>query len=354
MKLSVPFIPDSAYTRFLSERITVIESVYFTLHSGPVLDARMRFIKTGQNRIRDGLNALGPVKKYCLLNARFIRPDHCHDPLFLEELADRLSFLMTDAGITGFVFSDAYLLTALASTGRNDIFGLEAVPGINCMIDTFDKAAVFFELIEQSGFQPPGKITLDRSLNRDLIRLEKIAGTIRQTYPSIKIELLANEGCILHCPFKLAHDAHISLTNTGEARDFNFSTNRKFGCHPYFFNHPERFFKSPFIRPEDIGRYRLFADTIKLCGRTLGPRFLSVCVDAYIEESYSGNLLEIMDATCWMSDLYHIENKWLDPGFLNVVTKCNKFCADCNHCRNFLNNTAKKKSVKLKKYEDCL
>ncbi|MFH2057362.1 MAG: hypothetical protein ABIJ59_00485 [Pseudomonadota bacterium] len=352
MKLSVPFISDKQYTLFLQQRIQFIESVYFSLHSGPVLDARMRFKKTSLNELAKGLKNLGNIKKYCLLNSRFIHPKFYHDTTFLDALLDSLNHLSSQADITGFVFSDAYFLTALGARKNKAAHHLEAVPGINCMIDSFQKTMAFFEIIEETGFKLPQKIILDRSLNRNFFQLEKTCRTIMEKYSPIKFELLANEGCIHHCPYKLAHDSQISFSNTGYSQDLTYMTNQTIGCHAYYSDRPERFFKSPFIRPEDIVHYQMVVHTIKLCGRTIGTRFLKNCIDAYIKQSYTGNLLELMDATHWLSDLYHVENKNLDPDFLNMITQCTKTCKSCKLCHNLWLSATRKKSLGIKEYKD--
>jgi len=297
MKLSVPFIPYEKYTNFLKNETLNIESVYFSLFSGPILDSRMRFRQVGITDLAAGLKDLGPVKKYCLLNSRFIHPGLYHDSVFLNQTLDQLECLVMNSGITGIVFSDAYLLTALSKTKREIIPCLEAVPGINCMIDCAQKAFCFFDMIEQTNFKQPGKIVLDRSLNRDRTSLEKTSTEIKKKAGNIKIELLANEGCIYHCPFKFTHDAQISLANTGFAPDQTFQTNQTVGCHAYFLKTPAAFFKSPFIRPEDIHAYSQTADTIKLCGRTLGLNFLFNCPTR---------------VTCWISWMPH-------PGCLTSI-----------------------------------
>ncbi|MBU1343395.1 MAG: hypothetical protein KKE44_01080 [Proteobacteria bacterium] len=354
MKLSVPFIPDEKYTDFLKNKTLNIESIYFSLHSGQVLDSRLRFKETGLHELSKGLQALGSVKKYCLLNSRFIHPGLYNDKLFLNQVLDKLEFLVSHSTITGIVFSDAYFLNAMAATKRDVISCLEAVPGINCMIDSSQKAVSFFEIIEQTGFKLPGKIVLDRSLNRNLKQLEKTGNKIKQQYSPIKIELLANEGCIYYCPFKFAHDAQISFSNLRITTDKTLRTNQRIGCHAHFFKTPENFLKSPFIRPEDMDRYKGMADSIKLCGRTLGINFLFNCIEAYIKKSYKGNLFNLMDAAYWLSDLYHIKNKNLDPGFFNTLTGCTKDCKRCNICQDLFIKTAKKKSLEIKNYKDCL
>jgi hypothetical protein len=354
MKLSVPYIPNKEYTIFIKNKSLNIESVFFSLHSGPVLDSRMRFKTTDLHGLSKGLGQLEFVKKYCLLNSRFIHPDLYNDPGFLNQTLDKLEFLATHSNIDGIVFSDAYFLNAMSATKRDIISCLEAVPGINMMIDSAEKAFSILEIIEQTRFKLPGKIVLDRSLNRKLKPLKSTVNKIKQRYKNITIELLANEGCIYHCPFKLTHDSQISFSNLRLTRDKTFQTNTDLGCHAYFFKTPERFFKSPFIRPEDVDKYTKIADTIKLCGRTLGLNFLYTCIRAYGEKSYDGNLFDLMDATHWLSELFYIENKKLDPDFLNQVTTCTKECKICNICPALFLKTAIKKPMTIKLYKDYL
>jgi hypothetical protein len=354
MKLSVPFIPDESYLCFLKKSAQCLESVYFPLVSGPVLDSRIRVKEADPDALVKALKQFKTIKKYCLLNSRFIDPRAYHDPHFLSQTMDQLEFLTHHAGINGFVFSDAYFLNALSRTSRDIIPDLEAVPGINCMMDSSQKAFAFFNLIEDTGFKMPGKIALDRSLNRDPARLEKTVREIKNRYPSMKIEVLANEGCMDLCPFKLTHDAQISFSNLGLSKTTHDLTNRTLGCHAYFFKNPERFFLSPFIRPEDLSFYKDIADTVKLCGRTLGSKFLMNCISAYRDASYDGNLLSLVDAAHWLSDHIHIDNKKLDPGFLSVLTSCSKDCRSCSTCSNLLLTTSRHKPFKIKAYEDYL
>ncbi|MCP3872348.1 MAG: hypothetical protein GY699_04225 [Desulfobacteraceae bacterium] len=312
----------------------------------------MRFRQVKIEALSEGLKTLGSIKKYCLLNSRFINPSLYNDKTFLNQTLDKLELLVSDSDITGIVFSDAYFLNAVASTKRKIISQLEAVPGINCMIDSEQKAFSFFEIIEQTGFKLPSKIVLDRSLNRNIELLKRTAREIKKKRHHLKIELLANEGCIYHCPFKLTHDSQISFSNTQFATDKNFQTNHAIGCHAYFHKTPEKFFKSPFIRPEDIEQYDRIADTIKLCGRTIGFNFLFQCIDAYINKTFKGNLLSLMDATHWLSDVCHIDNKSLDPDFFKILTSCTKDCKKCKICSDLMNKTAYKKPFKIKAYKD--
>jgi len=354
MKLSVPYIPSKEYTIFLKNKSLNIDSVFFSLYSGPILDARMRFKTTDLYDLSKGLQQLKSIKKYCLLNSRFIHPDLYHDTKFLNQTLDKLEFLAVHSNINGIIFSDAYFLNAMAFTKRDILSCLEAVPGINMMIDSCEKAFSILEIIEQTPFKIPDKLVLDRSLNRNIAQLTTTAQKIKHQYNHVKIELLANEGCIYHCPFKLTHDSQISFSNLRLTRDKTFQTNTTFGCHTYFFKTPEKILKSPFIRPEDVDKYAEIADTIKLCGRTLGLNFLYTCILAYIEKSYDGNLLDLMDATHWLSDRFYLDNKKLGPEFFNQVTTCTKECKNCNICRGLFLDKTTPKPMAIKPYEDYL
>ena len=351
MKLSVPFIPDPSYEDFLMEHQHQLESLYFALGTGPVLDARIRLAATELEELSTRLAPFS-IKKYALLNARFIHPDAYHDHDCLNQILMGLQLLKDHCDIAGIVFSDAYLLSALASQNKEIIFGLEAVPGINCMLDTAEKADAMIQLIKGTGFLLPGKLIADRSLNRDGNALIHFSEALKTRYRGIKIEVLANEGCIYACPFKLAHDAQISFANLEHQSNRTFAINQSFGCHRYFFDRPEQIFKSPFIRPEDMDACSKAADSIKLCGRTLGTAFLIRCINAYLAKDFSGNLLDLMDAAHWLSNLYHISNKRLDPGFWNMVTQCKKHCETCGQCLELFQKTATRKPLEIKTYKD--
>ncbi|OGR34160.1 MAG: hypothetical protein A3J80_00040 [Desulfobacula sp. RIFOXYB2_FULL_45_6] len=61
-----------------------------------------------------------------------------------------------------------------------------------------------------------------------------------------------------------------------------------------------------------------------------------------------------MDATDWLSDHLHIDNKKLDPDFLSMLTSCSKDCSNCSICRDLLLKTSGHKPFKIKAYKDYL
>lgn len=352
MKLSVPFISDTAYAKTLVQKKADLASVYFGLHSWPALDARVQPMPVDPSLFAKTLGRATGIKVYCLLNSRFIRPDLYLDDLFLSQTLNTLHKLHETIGLQGIVFSDLYLIHALSRTGHGLISQMEAVPGINMMTDTAPKALFLLDAIEKTRFRLPGKLVLDRSLNRDFQGLERTVQGIRKAYPQTGIELMANEGCLFHCPFKLTHDAQISLSNTGLVKEQTHRISRTLGCHHTFFHHPHLFLRSPFIRPEDMPAYAGLADTIKISGRTLGPKFLDKVLSAYTQGSFDGNLLELMDATGFLADTYYIDNKKLGVDFLDTLANCDKFCKKCGICRELFTRAARKQSITIKPFKD--
>jgi collagenase-like PrtC family protease len=148
------------------------------------------------------------------------------------------------------------------------------------------------------------------------------------------IELLANEGCLNHCPFRATHEALIAAANTGTAID-TFCLNRDLGCMQVLSERPHRILASPFIRPEDVRHYADVADIIKICGRTLGAAFLSRTLTAYASGGYTGNLLNLLDAAHWMAQHWELPNSKLPPDLLlKLLITCDQNCTACDRCQN--------------------
>jgi hypothetical protein len=330
IRLDVPFLPDREYIRFLNRHADRMESVHVGL---PVADARHPLRSVPVEGLAEGLRSLGNIPRYGLLNARF------HDPAVftgsdaLTPIIDPLTRLTEEGLLQGIIFADAYLLRALSDAAPGIVSRLEAVPSVNLMPDRLDRVAPLMALIEETRFQPPSRWILDRSLNRDRTALAEMAERLRGAWPGIRIGLLANEGCLHQCPFKPAHDAHIALSHLDIPADTH-GINRDFGCMRFLREHPHRILASPFIRPEDVPAYAPHIDVLKICGRTLGPKFLQRALRAYMAERWEGNLLSLLDAAEWMGREYHIANADLPPDFLDRMARRDHRRDKCAVCRD--------------------
>jgi len=341
LQLDVPFLPDPHYVEFLADLQPALHCVHFSLYLDNIPDGRHRPGTTPKfSDLAPALTQLPVPKKYALLNSRFHHPQLYGDKTALRKIITALDTLLTAGTLHGITIVDFYLLQALSDTSPETCGQLEAVPGVNCMLDSFAKVQTCLAAVANTAFKPPTKLNLDRSLNRNLPELAEISQQCRRHYPGVKLTLLANEGCLDRCPFKLTHDAQIAFANTGLIANETHAANQELGCIRELTGHPAELFKSPFIRPEDLHHYEGMVEVIKLCGRTLGPAFLQRVVRAYADQRYEGNLLELMDTMEWLAKRLHVANEELPANFLTRLSSCDKDCRVCSYCREMLKKSA--------------
>jgi len=177
-------------------------------------------------------------------------------------------------------------------------------------------------------------ITPHVDINRDLSLLKKI-----REKTGAEIKLMVNEGCLFQCAFRKFHFNYISHKSRkpgpgkeSRAEDNVFSIN----CMQLSRNDLSQIFKSAWIRPEDAGRYGGISRYFKVVGRTSSKSMLLRSVEAYMSESWDGDLLELMAGNLYsvgMSHLLHLNNKSLDEtGFFDKATSCDKECSECDYC----------------------
>ena len=348
MLFDVPVIPDDKYVSFLCGVGDRLASCHFSLYSPAVIDCRHKFEEHQLTRLIQGLAGLKKIKQYALLNAGLHLPSDYFAPEKLKAAVEVLRTLRKEGVLDGIIYSDQYYLSALAQTDPEMCSELEAVPSVNFQLDSFDKIVVVLEAVERTGCKPPGKLVLDRSLNRRPDRLADISARVRRDFPEIKLSLLANEGCLYHCPYKSVHDAHIALANLGVMPVETRRINQDFGCRRHLDREPWQLFKSPWIRPEDVHRYEDWVQVIKICGRTLGPEFLQNAVTAYLQGFYHGNLLDLTDTMEWLAEKLEVKGHELPPDFFDVLTSCGKKCNACQYCRQLLDRCTQKKDLVLR------
>jgi collagenase-like PrtC family protease len=114
--------------------------------------------------------------------------------------------------------------------------------------------------------------------------------------------------------------------------------------------------KSCWIRPEDASKYREITRYFKLVGRTSSKSMLIRSLEAYLEENWDGDLIELMAGNLYslgMSYLMHLSNKSLDhAGFFEHVTSCDKECSECTYCDELARKLIKRGIFTPAKIED--
>jgi len=330
--LDVPFLPDQTYIEFLNSNSKYIDTLHFSLMGANRLNNRVdpQSIDNLDTTVQM-VEKVSVKNKYLLLNSLFYGPELLTKKEYLRNLIDCIERCAEAGVLKGIIYCDQFLLQSLSSEAPELARSLEAVPDTNTMLDSPAKISSHLAYIGETNFRQPGKLTLDRSLNRNLDKLTDTVDWCRKGYPDIKIELLANEGCLPFCPYRSSHDAYIAL-GKHEGDDNSFHINNKFGCRQLLKKQPYRLLQSPFIRPEDVDSYLSHADTILICGRSKGVDFLQKVISAYVAKSYNGNLLELLDSMNWLSRQLYIENSALAFDFANMLSVCNNRCNSCGFC----------------------
>ena len=350
MLLDVPFLPDTGYTTFLQEHEQSLYSVHFSLLQEDIPDCRHNTAILDLRDVSRSLSCLGRVKKYALLNSRFYAADAYLDREKISRILEVLEYLLGEGNIDGVVVVDLYLVHALSDASPEITSQLEAVPGVNCMLDSFGRIRCWLDCLSRTNFALPAKLNLDRSLNRTIGALREVSAGCRQEYPDIALSLLANEGCLFRCPFKLTHDAHIAQARTRPCGDRTYEMNRSLGCIRILSDRPEEILRSPFIRPEDRRHYAQYADMLKICGRTLGASFLRDTVSAYLGEKYEGNLLALLDTQDWQVDRLELVNEDFPHDYFEQLTGCGLDCAACDYCRRLFARISRFRPLALKDF----
>jgi collagenase-like PrtC family protease len=187
-------------------------------------------------------------------------------------------------------------------------------------------------------------ITPDVNINRDLKLLQRIKETT-----GTEIKLMVNEGCLLRCAFRKFHFNYIShkskkpeMSGGRKSEDNVFSLN----CLQLTKADPSQIFKSGWIRPEDLGKYESITRYFKIVGRTSSQSMVLRALKAYMEESWNGDLLELMAGNLYsagMSHLLNVDNKSLDSiEFFNQVVSCDKECSSCSYCNRLAEQLLKR------------
>jgi collagenase-like PrtC family protease len=213
---------------------------------------------------------------------------------------------------------------------RQEMPNLEIQASVNCYCQTVEHAKYLKEL-------GVSVLTIDRDINRDIDRILNIKKST-----GLQIKILLNEGCLLDCPFRKFHFnqmAHINLKIPRQ--QISFFRFASMACLSLLEKHPEICFKSPFVRPEDLWRYKGIVDYFKIASRTTDTDLLKIRLEAYRTERFDGNLVSLFETFGIPKVIKRIDNKRLDKfHFFDQISSCNKNCNDCNYCKDLFKETA--------------
>jgi len=180
---------------------------------------------------------------------------------------------------------------------------------------------------------------ISRDVQRDLPTFRRFADWCREH--DRKLCLLANSCCLRNCPWHASHDAVLAHMNSNSLQGVD-EENCKLLC---FDNHPyEEFLRPGWIRPEDVPLFEPELEIVKLATRTVSAKYTLEIVEAYLNHSYDGNLLRLLNPYHGFEFRpYRIDNKsfpadWITSG---IAGKCAEYCTHCGKCEKLLKQVMK-------------
>lgn len=199
---------------------------------------------------------------------------------FFERIGQTTDYIQSHFGLSSVTTTSPLI----AKFMKNNFEGVEVRASVNMEIGTvegMDYLAGYFD-----GYY------MKRELNRDLSRIEKLHAWCAEN--GKKLHMLANSGCLNHCS---AHNFHDNLV-AHEAQIAKMDNAYQFGgiCHEYLkdpAHHKALIENTNFIRPEDLGKYAPYFDTVKLATRI--SRNPSQILRSYIRGKYSGDILRLLE-----------------------------------------------------------
>ena len=130
-------------------------------------------------------------------------------------------------------------------------------------------------------------INLDRELVRNTKQLKLLTKNT-----DVDLILLANDPCLLNCPYELYHDSSMSKNSVTGEKYYHYCS---FTCMLEYISNPVEIIKSSFIRPEDINYYEnIGIKNFKIVDRNRTTKFIVNAVNAYVNREYNGNLIDLM------------------------------------------------------------
>ena len=320
LKFSMPYdgnpeiIYDLIHTRETEKCKNTVDEIYFS-------DSAIY----GSGRVpKKGINTIDTIK---LIHKNDIRANlvinstcdgtKAYDLKTIERLVKVITKLHRTCKLDALTIANPLLIQTI----KNRLPQIHITASVLGEIDSVQRA-IFYDKLGADVIVP------DRDINRDFKTLKEIKEAI-----GTKLRIMVNEGCMYRCPYRIFHFnymAHLSKENKSPTDHFfnNCSLIDKMD--------PFQVFKSNWIRPEDTGKYKEITALFKISGRTRDEDWINNTTKAYLNGTYEGNILDLMD-----SNLHIFQkrfNAYIDNArlvdFHTKVTQCDKNCNKCNYCES--------------------
>lgn len=198
-------------------------------------------------------------------------------------------------------------------------------------------------------------LTLDVNINRDLQLLRDI-----KQATNAQLKLMVNEGCLYKCPYRKFHfniTSHVAKEVSRAEIDYSYADFFDM-CNGAVADDHSQILKSGWIRPEDTRKYQEITSFFKVVGRTQRGSRVIRATKAYLDERWSGDLLDLMCANLGSFSVNHgayLDNDKLgELKFFEKTTTCGRKCQQCSYCREVVENLLALNVVTMEKAEDVL
>lgn len=253
-----------------------------------------------------------------------INATHMNNREFSEQgVLEIINFLkkLYNAGVRSLTIA----LPSLIELVKSSPYDFRIKSSTLCQITNASKALAF----KRMGID---RVVCDESINRNFQALKQI----RQVYGE-KVEVIANAICHKNCVYRQFHYNQMTSDSINISSDVsaNYYSHR---CILQRYESLSNILRLSWIRPEDIKYYSAIGiNYFKLQGRQAVVKGDPIkAVEYYFQESYDGDLMELLDMFNPTSSFkVHIENKKLDgfiEPFYNKPYFCRDLCDECQYC----------------------
>jgi collagenase-like PrtC family protease len=251
-----------------------------------------------------------------------------------RELSELLT-LLVESGVASVTVAVPYLVDIISST----------FPQLEVVVSTIGYVGGVAG-IDQYAEAGAKRIVLDMEVNRDFQFLR--TACLESPVP---LEVIVNPVCLSQCHFKYNHNCVAALGSQSLLRGGVGTPYNQYylnWCYLRKLSRESEFLKSPWIRPEDQHLWEEAGiNYFKIAGRGLpGAEILRLC-RAYLVQSFSGNLLDLLGWPHWLAFRDNGDGTRLPPlevfldnaaleGFLDFFAQqtpvCRLGCKRCGHC----------------------
>lgn len=317
---------EESFAGIVQDYRPAIEEIYFPwadLPSGRAALTRRRGYTdwSGQQRMEEDLQACREmgVRLDLLLNA------NCYGGRAVSRCLERqvCSILEHLADIVNGADAVTTASPAVAHIVKKHFPAIETRASVNMQIGTVNGMEYAAQLFDS--------FYVRRECNRDLAHLARLKEWADGA--GKRLHLLANSGCLDHCPGQIFHDNMVA-----HEQELDETANME-GWTPHicwnYLRQPDRrhvLLQANWIRPEDLRHYAGLFRTVKLATRMHAqPRLV---IHAYAGGRHDGNLLNLFEpgfARALAPAM--LDNRRFPADWFERTSTCGHRCHQCDYCR---------------------